>query len=420
MRPRLSGNLWHNQDFSRLWFAETISSFGNQFSVFALPVLAILSFDATPFDIGLIGALAILPYPLLGLFVGVWVDRIRKRRVMVLCNLGRMATLASIPVASVLGLLTLTQLFVVALIVGIFSVCFDTCYQSILPILVERKDLIEGNQKLQITASGASVAGPALAGFIYHLIGGALTCAVDAFGYLTASVALFNMNKEEPKKVRVEGSPPPHFFNEMREGIHVTFGNPILRSIAAATATNNLGSSMIAPVLTIFALRYLHYSTVELGFLGTIGAFGFVLGALSSSRVTARLGTGRGLAVSISLGATAILYPLAMYGFPFVLPATVAFIIGLSSPIYNITQVSLRQAITPDRLQGRMNATIRVIIMGAVPVGSFAGGILGVTIGVTDTMYLGGAIAGFAVLWIVSGPLLGLKHPDPAIEEIRP
>ena len=420
LRAGLGGNLWHNRDFARLWFSETASSFGNQFSIFALPVLAILSFDATPFDIGLLGALAILPYPVLGLFVGVWVDRFRKKRIMVVCNLGRMATLASIPVASVLGVLTLTQLFVVALIVGIFSVCFDTCYQAILPILVERKDLIEGNQKLQVTASGASVAGPALAGFIYHFIGGALTCAVDAFGYLTASVALFKMKKEEPKRVRGEGGPPPGFFEEMREGINITFGNPILRGIAAATATNNLGTSMIAPVLTIFALRYLHYSTVELGFLGTIGAFGFVLGALSSNRVTSRLGTGRGLAVSISLGAAGILYPLAAYGAPFILPAAVSFVVGLSLPIYNITQVSLRQAITPNRLQGRMTATIRVVIMGAVPVGSLAGGVLGGTIGVADTMYLGGAIAGLAVLWIVSGPLLKIRRPQPLIEEILP
>jgi MFS family permease len=416
----VGGNLWHNQDFSRLWFSETASSFGNQFSIFAVPVLAVLSFNATPFDIGLLGALAILPYPVLGLFVGVLVDRARKRRIMVVCNLGRMATLASIPVASVLGLLTLTQLFVVALVVGVFSVCFDTCYQSILPILVERRDLIEGNQKLQISASGASVAGPALAGFIYHYIGGALTCAVDAAGYLAASITLFKMRKQEPRRVPGEGSPPPHFFNEMREGINVTFGNPILRSIAGATATNNLGSSMIAPVLTIFALRLLHYSTVELGLLGTIGALGFILGALGSSRIIARLGTGRGLAVSISLGAVAILYPLAMYGLPFLLPAAVSFVVGLSSPVYNITQVSLRQSITPDRLQGRMNATIRVIIMGAVPVGSFAGGVLGGTIGLADTMYLGGAIAGLAVLWIVSGPLLGLKRPEPVIEEVSP
>jgi Major Facilitator Superfamily len=179
----LEGNLWRHRDFVRFWFSDTVSQFGNQFSAFALPALAVLSFNATPLEIGVIVALAIIPYPVLGLFVGVWVDRLRKRMIMIVCNIGRMATLASVPVAFVLHALTLDQLFAVSLAVGVFSVFFDISYQAYLPILVDRGDLIEGNQKLQLSASGASVAGPGIAGFVYQAIGGALTVLADSIGY---------------------------------------------------------------------------------------------------------------------------------------------------------------------------------------------------------------------------------------------
>ena len=234
MKLSLSGNLWHHRDFARLWFSETVSSFGSQFSGLAIPFLAILSFGATSFEYGALLALGILPYPVLGLFVGVWADRFRKRRIMTLCNLGRMATLASIPVAWALGELSLAQLFLVTLTNGIFSVFFDISYQAYLPILVERADLIEGNQKLQVSASGASVAGPAVTGFVYQLIGGALTCAVDAVGYFVAFLALLDIRKVEPKKDIVSRD----FFGEMREGIRVVSGNPLLWTIAGSTATS--------------------------------------------------------------------------------------------------------------------------------------------------------------------------------------
>ncbi|MGA2199856.1 MAG: MFS transporter [Nitrososphaerales archaeon] len=413
MKLNLDGNLWHHRDFSRLWFSETVSSFGSQFSGLAIQFLAILSFKATSFEYGALLALGILPYPVLGLFVGVWADRFRKRRIMTLCNLGRMATLASIPVAWALGELGLAQLFLVTLTNGVFSVFFDISYQAYLPILVERADLIEGNQKLQVSASGASVAGPAIAGFIYQLIGGALTCAVDAVGYLAASLALLDIKKAEPKK----DTHSRDFFSEMKEGIQVVSGNPLLWTIAGSTATSNLGAYMVGSAFNIFMLRNIHYSAGELGLVYTIGALGFVVGALVARRVTDALGFGPGLAVSIAIGGLAVLYPLAAYSLPFVLPPIVAFIIGISSPVYNISQVSLRQAITPNRLQGRMNATMRVIVWGTIPVGSFVGGILGGTIGLTDTMYLGGLIAGLAAVWIVFGPVMKLKtQPEPAYE----
>jgi len=414
LKPRLGGNLWRHRDFTRFWFSDTVSQFGNQFSGFALPVLAVLSFNATPLDIGIITALAIAPYPLLGLFVGVWADRFRKRRIMVVCNFGRMVTLASVPIGYVLGSLNLTQLFAVSLVNGIFSVFFDISYQAYLPILVDRGDLMEGNQKLQLSSSGAQVAGPGIAGLVYQAIGGAFTVAADSIGYLVSALALLSVRKDEPAKVRNDTDPAPDFFAEMREGVEVVLGNRYLRMIAGATATSNLGANMVGAVMTIFALRTLRFTTTELGLVGSIGAAGFLAGVLVVNRSTARIGLGRILALSITVPGALAFNPLALLGYPFLVLAAISFIVGLSIPAYNVNQISLRQAITPDRLQGRMNATMRTIVWGTIPVGSLVGGLLGNTVGVVDTMYVGGAIAGLAGAWIALGPVIELrKQPEP-------
>jgi MFS family permease len=417
LKSSLGGHLWHHRDFRRFWFSDTVVQFGNQFSVFALPVLAVLSLNATPLDIGIITALAIAPYPLLGLFVGVWADRFRKRRIMVVCNFGRMVTLATVPVGFVLKVLSLTQIFAVALVAGIFSVFFDISYQAYLPILVDRGDLIEGNQKLQLSASGAQVAGPGIAGFVYQAIGGAFTVAVDSVGYLVSAVALLAIRKDEPPRVRKDGDPAPDFFKEMREGLSVVLGSGYLRTIAAATATSNLGSNMVQAVVVIFALRTLHFAASEYGLVLSIGAVGFLAGVLVVNRVTARLGLGPTLALSITLPVAFALYPLALLGYAFVVLSVSSFIVGASIPLYNVNQISLRQAMTPNRLQGRMNATMRTIVWGTIPIGSLIGGVLGVEIGVVDTIYVGSAIAALAVAWILFGPVIKLRRqPEPITE----
>ncbi len=414
MKLSLGGNLAHHRDFARLWLGETISSFGAQFSSIAIPALAILPpFNAPPLYVGLLTSLAILPYPLFGLFVGVWVDRFRKRRIMVACNVGRMASLATIPIAAALGRLTLDQLFVVAFVTGVFSVFFDISYQAFLPILIERKDLIEGNQKLQVSASGASVAGPPAAGFVYGLIGGALTCLGDAIGYAMAALALLDIRRVEEKPK----APRRDFFLEMREGLHSVLSNRLLWTIAGSTATSNLGSYMVGTPLYIFVLRALHLSVFDYGIIGGFGALGFVTGAIVAARFTRVFGLGRTLAVSVSVAGLAVLYPFMRFTYPIVFASLIAFIIGTSSPIYNIGQVSLRQAITPNRLQGRMNATMRVIVWGTIPVGSILGGYLGGAIGLVDTMYLGGAVAAAAGLWIALGPVVRLRTQPEPLEE---
>jgi MFS family permease len=411
------GNLWHHRDFRRLWFSDTVSQFGNTFTSLALPAIAVITFHATPLEMGILGAVSFASYPLLGLFVGVWADRYRRRRIMIGCNLGRMLVLGSIPVAYAVGTFSFIQVFLVATINGALSVFFDAAYQAYLPVLVERKDLIEGNQKLQMSQSAAQVSGPGIAGTIYYALGGALTIAFDALGYLASSLSLISIKTPEDEIVLDLNDPQRDFFREMKEGIQVIIGNSILKRLAGCSATSNLGGNIIGAVLVIFVLDNLHFSTIVYGLIGTVGAIGFVIGVLITRRITARLGVGASLALSIASAFIALANPLSELGYGFVILSSVFFLTGLMGPIYNINAVSLRQAITPNRIQGRMNATMRAIIWGTIPVGSILGGLLGDMIGITDTLYVGALVAGSATLWILLGPVIRIKsQPEPVAD----
>jgi predicted MFS family arabinose efflux permease len=382
-----------------------------------LPILAVLCLHAGAFETGLLMALQTLSFPILRLFVGVWADRLKKRPIMVVCNLGRMAGLASIPLAFFLSTLALYQLYAVAAVNGIFTVFFELSYQSYLPALIDREDLVEGNSKLQTSASGAQVVGPALAGFVYQLVGGAITIAVDAIGYLISGLSLISIRKRETKPESNSPTGHPDFLEEMKEGIRTVFDNPPLWRITACTATSNFGSAMVGAVFVIFLLNILSFSPVLIGLLGTVGAVGFLLGTLVTPVVTKRMGLGRAIAIPAGIMVINIATPLAIYGHAFLIVGAIGLITGIVLPIYNINQVSLRQTIVPDRVQGRMNATVRTINWGTMPVGAIIGGTLGSTVGVIGTILVGGGLQGAAVLWIVSKHVIRLKEmpkPDEA------
>jgi len=414
----LRGKLWRHADFLKLWTGETVSVFGSQVTLLAVPTVAILILHAGPFQVGLLSALEFLAFPTLGLVAGVYADRLRRRPIMIACDLGRMLALGSIPLAFVLNLLTLEQLYVVALLTGIFTVFFDVSYQSYLPVLVDRPNLIEGNTKLEITRSTAQVAGPAVAGFLIQLIGGAKAVAVDAVSFLFSALALALIKTPEPEPRPSTASGATGFIPEMREGIEVVFGSPILWRIAGCTATTNLGSNMIfGAVLLVFAYRQLHLSAGVVGVIFAITSVGGLAGALIAAWVARRLGIGPTLGISIVIGGLALLAtPIAAVAAPVLVLAVTGFIGGITGPVYNIAQVSLRQAITPDRVQGRMNATMRTIVWGTIPLGAFIGGILGTSIGLVQTIVLGGIVSLLAALWIFLGPVIRLREqPAPVM-----
>jgi len=412
MKLPLSGRLWRHGDFLKLWTGETVSRFGTQVSQLAIPTVAILVLHAGPFQVGLIGALEFLSFPLLGLVAGVYADRLKRRPIMILCDLGRMASLGSIPVAFLLNALTLQQLYVVALITGIFTVFFDVSYQSYLPALIDRSDLVEGNTKLSISESASLIGGPPLAGFLIQWIGGARAVAADALSYLISALAIWAIRKPEPEPKPGTEAGVTGFLPEMREGLEVVFKNPILWHIAGCTATSNLGSNMVyGAVFLIFVYKILHLTPGQAGLIFGVGSIGFLLGTLVASWMVRRLGVGRSLAINIAGGGLTILAtPLAMLGAPVVVLIALSLLGSFIGAPYNIAQVSLRQAITPDRVQGRMNATMRTIVWGTIPIGSFLGGVLGSQVGIIQTILLGGAISTLAALWIVIGPVIRVRE----------
>jgi MFS family permease len=411
----LQGKLWRDGEFLKLWFGQGIGELGSQVSQLALPTVAILVLHATPFQVGLLAAFEVLAFPVLGLVAGVYVDRLRRRPIMIACDLVRMLALASVPIAFAFNVLAMPQMYVVALITGVGTVFFDVAYQSYLPALIQRADLVEGNTKLQVTGSVAQMAGPALAGLLIQLVGPARAVAADAASFLVSVGSLLWIRRPEPSPKPATQSGRRGFWSEMLEGIQVVFGSPTIWKIAGSTSTSNLGSSTFFAVYLIFAYRVLNISPGTIGFIFGAGAIGALLGALTASWIARRIGLGPTLFVTIVIGGLAcILVPLAQFGLavPLLLAATLVF--SFSNPVYNINQVSLRQAITPDRVQGRMNATVRTIIWGTMPIGALIGGLIGSTYGLVPAMYVGIAMWVFAGFWILLGPIRLRVQPEPA------
>jgi MFS family permease len=210
-----------------------------------------------------------------------------------------------------------------------------------------------------------------------------------------------------------------NFFAEMKEGIHIVFDSDVIKKMMFSTATANLGGSIFQAVLVIFLLKMLNFTPATIGVLGTIGAVGFFVGAIVAPNFTKKVGLGPSIAISIFVPIVAMAQPLALYGFAYPIMSAVGFITGLTLPIYNINTVSLRQSIVSDRLQGRMNATVRTINWGTIPVGSLIGGILGLYIGIVPTILVGGALSGAAVIWILFSEVIHLKEM-PKLEERAP
>ena len=401
--------LWRNADFVKLWSGQAVSRLGSQVTLLAIPLIAITVVKASTFEVGMLSAVEFSPFIIVGLPAGVWVDRLAKRPLLIVADMGRVVALATIPAAHEIGTVTMGQLYLVAFVVGVLTVFFDVAYQSYLPVLVDRDQLVDGNAKLAVSESAATVTGPSVAGGLIDLIGAPLAVIADAASFGLSAVALLLVGRREPPAPRAEPGRRPGMRAEIGEGLRYVLGHPLLRPIAFTTATSNLFSSMTVAVLTIFMVRSLGMSPGLIGLTLGIGNIGFVLGALLSSRVSAWLGVGRTIVWSMGIcGAGFLLLPLAQRSAPVPWLVAGGFLFALGGPVYNINQVSLRQAITPYRLQGRMNASMRFLVWGTMPVGSVAGGILGTVLGLRPTLLIGGLGGTLAFLWVALSPVPGV------------
>ena len=416
-----TGGLWRHADFLRLWSAETISQFGTQVSLLAIPFVAVLVLDATTFEVAALGVVDFLPFIIFTLPAGVWVDRIRRRPVLIAGDFGRAALLATIPIAYVLDVLTLGQLYVVGFLVGTCTVFFDVAYQSYLPSLVERQQIIEGNSKLEISRSSAQIAGPGFAGLLIQAFTAPYAILLDAVSFLGSGLFFFRIRKHEdvPASHTADGV-KTSLWTELKEGLRFVLGNPNLRAQAGCTATSNFFSNVAFAILIVFLVRELGLSAGVIGLAISLGSFGSLIAAFTATRISRRFGIGPTTIVSSALFGPATLLiafaPTGNQAIPFLVLAQLVF--GFTVVVYNIVQVSYRQAICPPRLQGRMNSVMRFIVWGTIPIGGLVGGVLGTTIGLRETMVVGAVGGGLAVLWIVFSPQRHLREmPEPVDDE---
>lgn len=409
-KTRLTG-LWQHANFLRLWTGQTISQFGSQITLLALPLTAALTLHATPAEMGILSAAETAPFLLVGLFAGVWVDRLRRRPILLVTDFARGILLLAIPLAALLGALTIGLLYAVAFLVGILTVFFEVAYQSFLPALVGREQLVEGNSKLEVSRSAAQIAGPGVAGGLVQLVTAPIAIIVDAASFFISAFFLIF--------VRVpEAAPTPHaerqtVWKDIGEGLGIVFGHPLLRAIAGSTATANLGGNIWQAILILYLTRQLGLGAGVIGLIFAMGSVGFLCGALLAGRCARWFGLGPVIVGSMMVGAIgALLLPVAQRPATFAVPLLIAsqFIAGGSGTIYNINQVSLRQAITPDHLLGRMNATMRFIVWGTLPIGALIGGALGGAIGLRPTLVVGVVIQSSAFLWTFFSPVRALRE----------
>jgi MFS family permease len=473
--PRRS--LFHHPNYRKLWTAATVSLFGTQVSQIAIPFIAAVLLQASPGEVGLLTTIEFLPFLLFTLPAGVWVDRFPKKRILVLGDLGRGAMLLSIPIAYALDALTIWQLYAVGFVNGVMTVFFDVADQSYLPSILERDELVEGNAKLQISQSSAQILGQPFGGGIVALLSAPVAILIDAVSYV-ASAGLILWIRETGRRVvgaargavsaqaseadelapspasaaavgaeewaadaetarsagaaetapageqaqNVAGGEAGGMRSQIMDGLRYILHHEYLGHIAATTATANLFGNIGFAIFAVYAYRELNMSPAAVGTVGGFGGAGVLLGALVASRVQARLGVGRTIVLSAALlGPINILIALANPELAIVFLSVSLFLGGIMNVIYNVAQVSLRQAITPEHFLGRMNATMRFLVWGTIPIGSLIGAGLSEVVGVRTTIWISAALGLFAFLPVFFSKVRSIQTiPTEDFDEVAP
>jgi MFS family permease len=405
MRPQSTG-LWRHSDFKKLWAGQTVSLFGSMLTLVALPLTVLLTLNSSPLEQGFLQAVQAGPVLVTGLFAGVWVDRLRRRPVMIVADLARAALLLSIPAAAFAGKLTMAQLYIVAGAAAIFTALFDAAYPAYLPILIGRDNLVEGNAKLSATASVAEMGGFASAGALVQFLSGPLAMLVDAATFVVSALTLGWIRTREPE-------PHPrslrkNAIKEAAEGISVVWRDATLRALVACSTTFRLAGGVFASMYMLFAVRDLGLSPALAGVIAGCGGVGSLIGSMSAECALRRLGVKATLVTGFALGgAFQCLVPLAhgstLRASLFLLTAQV-FGDGLMTMAF-VNDTSLRQSLVPDRLLGRVSATANVLGVVAMPLGAVAGGIVGQFASPRTALAAAALTFMLGSLWIAAAPL---------------
>jgi MFS family permease len=409
--PVKTGGVLSNPDFARLFTGETISQVGSQVTQFTMPLVAIITLHASAFQVGVLNALKFVPVIVVAIFAGVWLDRHRRRPIMVMCALGNMVLIGLVPISSVTGFLSIGLLYVVIALSGCLTVVFDVGALSYVPFLVDRDHLTESNSKLQASTAFAGIAGPGLAGLIVGLITAPITLSVDAFSYLFSAAGIITISKREPVPEKPAGQ--TSIRQSLAEGFKAVYGTKLLRILLGQSAVLNVGFGAVSTIFTIYGVRVLHLSPDRLGVaIGALAA-GALFGSLLAARVQRALGMSKMMGLAIILVCASPLLLLIPRNASWV---SMIFLIagwlghGFGISMWNVNTITLRQVLTPNRLLARMNATYRMMLFGALPVGAFLAGILGSTVGLWHAMLISAIALTVPIAWLTFSPVFRLKE----------
>jgi MFS family permease len=385
------------RDFRWLLFGQTTSQFGAQLSGVAIPLLAVATLHASPLQAGLVTAAGTAAFAVIGLPAGAWLDRVRRRPVLVASDLCRAALLASLPVMAWLGLLRISHLVVVSLLIGVARVFFDVGYQSYLPAVVGQQRLIAGNSALETVRASGQIAGPGLGGWLVGRLGSANVLAFQAVTLLVSAGCLLAIKTVEPPPVRHSGRAGLRV--QIKEGLVFVGSSPVLRALALTSGIGNFSFAVASAVNYIFLVRTLGLTPAAVGaVLATVSVTALV-GAAVTPRLARRVGSTRIIWLSLAVtGPVALLGPLARPGWSVGLLVLGAAAGEFGQIVYAITSVSLRQRLCPPELLGRVNATMRILIMGSFPVGALLGGVFGEWLGIRPTLWIALTLAALSPL----------------------
>lgn len=390
--------------FRALWFGQTASALGTQVSLVALPLVAVLVLHVGPLELGVLAALETLPYLVLALPAGVFIDRADRRWTMIACDLGRAVVLLGTALAIATGAVSIGLLCAVALVVGSLSVFFSVAYSTYVPSILEADQLVAGNQRLELSDSAAQVVGPSIGGTVLQLAGGAATASLDGVSYLVSAIAIA---AARPPR-HIEPAPRPEriaMFAGIGEGLRRVAGDRVLRDLACSTGLFNLGSGMILAVVVLFATTEVGLDAAGFGLVYGVGNVGFIFGALAVGALTERVGIGRAFAWSTYLGAVAmILIAIAGGAAGALLLLAGRFVGAVAAPLFNVNALSLRQARVSNEIMGRVNATFLFIDWGPLPIGSLLGGLLAGAFGPRAALIAAAGCGVAGAVWVRLSP----------------
>jgi MFS family permease len=411
-RPGPAGRgAFGNPDFAKLWAGQSISLIGTQVTQFTMPLVAILTLNATVIEVGVLNALRFVPVLALSLFAGVWLDRRRRRPVLIACALGNAVLIGLVPLASVTGLLSIGLLYVVVTTAGLLSMTFDVGALSYVPDLVDHEHLTDANSKIQASTAFAGVAGPGLAGVLVGLVTAPITLTADSVSYLFSAAGLIAIRKPEPApeapEVRISVR------QSIAEGLRAVWGSKLLSAMLTQGSALNLFFGAYITVFVVYAVRVVRLSPFELGIVLAASAVGALAGATTARRVSKALGLGRTMVVNtagVSLALLLLLVPrhASLAAIAVFVAAQLAY--GWNIAMLNVNTITLRQVVTPKRVLARMNATYRMVLFGVAPVGMSLGGLLGSAVGLRTALVISLTLMASPLLWLFFSPVFRLKQ----------